>query len=441
MRPHLFRTEDGGGHWTEIDGGITPDATTNVIRQDPERAGLLFAGTETQPWVSFDNGGHWQSLRLNMPAISVRDLKVHGDDLIAGTHGRGFMVLDDITPLRQMDADVAQAPVTLYKPETAVRVRGDMNPPTPWRMPSLPNPPSGAIIDYYLGSNASGPVTLDIMDSAGKLVRHFSSAAPQSPLDPAKLDVPAWWPRPPMNLSTEAGMHRFVWDMHYPPMPGALRVLDEGQAVEHETPVVPTSPWIMPGDYTVRLTVDGQSHTQPLTVKMDPRVQTSAAQLQQQFDASMQASQEAMAASAALGQVRDLEKQIAARKPSAKLTSYGKQLEELSGPEATSRSALRLQQQAPPSLASIGGALQMLMGRMQEADRAPTAADLEGLDEVSSDYRSLMSRWQKLKGQPFAELNRSLRGLSQRPLVLAKAAAPTDWNAGWITTNRDQEAQ
>jgi len=440
MRPHLFRTEDGGRHWTEIDSGITPDATTNVIRQDPKRQGLLFAGTETQVWMSFDNGDHWQSLRLNMPAVSVRDLKVHGDDLIAATHGRGYMVLDDITPLRQIDAAVARAPATLYKPETAIRVRWDMNPPTPWRMPSLPNPPPGAIIDYNLTSDTGGPVTLDIIDSSGRLVRHFSSADPEKPLDPGKLDVPDWWPRPPMNLSTRAGMHRFVWDMHYAPMPGALQFLDENQAVEHNTPVLASSPWILPGHYTVKLTVDGQSHTQPLTVKMDPRVQTPEHALQQQLDASMRAYSEAMAASAALGQVQDLEKQVATRKPSAKLKSYQKQLEELSGPKATSEFALFFYH-GPPTLGSVGAALQMLMGRMQEADRAPTAADNAALDQIGSQYTSLMTRWQTLKGQPLTELNRSLRHLSQPSLVVAQAAAPTDWNAGWVTTNRDEQAE
>ena len=396
MRPHLFRTEDGGRHWTEIVSGITPDAATNVIRQDPERGGLLFAGTETQVWVSFDNGDHWQSLRLNMPAVSVRDLEVHGDDLIAATHGRGFMVLDDITPLQQIDAEVAQAPATLYRPETAVRARWDTNPPTPWRMPSLPNPPPGAIIDYYLAGNASGPIALDITDSSGRLVRHFSSADPEKPLDPVKLDVPDWWPRPPMNLATGAGMHRFLWDMHYQPIPATLPSLDDDQAVEHDTPVAASSPWIMPGNYTVRLTVDGQSHTQPLTVKMDPRVHTPEAALQQQLDASMRAYQEARATGAALRQARDLEKQIAARKPSRKLLSYRKQLQEISGPEETPRSA-RFSQQSPPTLASTGGSLQMLMRRMQEADRAPTAADIAALEQIGSEYKSLMARWEKLK--------------------------------------------
>jgi photosystem II stability/assembly factor-like uncharacterized protein len=399
MRPHLFRTEDGGKHWTEIDAGITPDATTNVIRQDPQRRSLLYAGTETQAWVSFDNGDHWQSLRLNMPAVSVRDLKVHGDDLIAATHGRGFMVLDDLTPLRQIDADVAKAHVTLYKPETAVRVRWDMNPPTPWRMPSQPNPPPGAIIDYYLAANVSGPVTLDIMDSSGRVVRHFSSADPEKALDPARLDVPDWWPRPPMSLSTEAGMHRFVWDMHYPPAPGASRDLDDNQAVEEDTPVRPSSPWIMPGNYTVRLTASGQTRTQPLTVEMDPRVQTPESALQQQFDASMRAYREAMAAGAALEQVRDLEKKIGARKPSAELTSYLKQLEDISGPEDASPFAFFFNH-GPPTLGSIRFSLQMLLGQMQDADRAPTAAQIEALDQISSDSRSLQARWEKLKSQP-----------------------------------------
>lgn len=235
-------------------------------------------------------------------------------------------------------------------------------------------------------------------------------------------------------------MHRFVWDMHYQPMPGAMQILEDNEAVEHNTPVAASSPWIMPGNYNVRLTVGGQTYTQPLTVKMDPRVQTPEAALQQQLDASMQAYQEATAASAALGQVRDLEKQIAARKPSPELKSYRKQLQELSGPEVTSRFAF-LSHDSPPSLASIGVSLQMLMGRMQSADRAPTAADSEALDQVSSQCKSLMARWEKLKGQPLARLNRSLRGLSQPSLVLAKAVAPADWNAGWITTNRDAEVQ
>jgi hypothetical protein len=379
-----------------------------------------------------------------MPAVSVRDLQVHGDDLVAATHGRGFQVLDDMTPLRQIDAQVAKAAVTLYKPQTAIRVRWGMNPPTPWRIPALPNPPPGAIIDYNLARNVSGPVTLDVYGSDGKLVRHYSSADPEKPLDPKKLNVPAWWPRPPMNLSTQAGMHRFVWDMHWQPMPGALQFLDANQAVKHETPVVASSPWVMPGTYTVKLTVGGKTYSQPLAVKMDPRVKTSTADLQQQFDKSMQAYQEAMAASRALGQVRDLEKQVAKRaaggKPTGKLAAYDKQLEALSGPKANSPFAFFFHR-GPPNLGSVGGDLQMLMLRMQGADEAPTAADLAALDKTSAELKSLMDRWDALKGQPLAALNRTLQQNGQPPLTVAKAVAPFNWNAGWITTNRDQEEQ
>jgi hypothetical protein len=235
-------------------------------------------------------------------------------------------------------------------------------------------------------------------------------------------------------------MHRFVWDMHWQPMPGALQFLDANQAVKHDTPVMASSPWVMPGTYTVKLTVGGKTYSQPLVVKMDPRVKTSAADLQQQFDKSMQAYEEAMAASQALGQVRDLEKQVAARKSSDKLAAYEKQLETLSGPKATSPFAFFFHR-GPPNLGSVGGDLQMLMLRMQGADEAPTAADLAALDKTSAELKSLMDRWNTLKGQPLAALNRTLQKNGQPPLTVARAVAPFNWNAGWITTNRDQEEQ
>ena len=162
MRPHLFRTHDGGKTWTEINNGIPGGAATNTIREDPKRKGLLYAGTETQVYVSFDDGDHWQSLRNNMPASSVRDLQIKDDDLVAGTHGRGFLILDNVTPLRQIAAQLSArtpvAPVHLYTPQTAMRIRGDMNPPTPWPpdMATGENPPDGAMFDYYVGPKFTG---------------------------------------------------------------------------------------------------------------------------------------------------------------------------------------------------------------------------------------------------------------------------------------------
>jgi hypothetical protein len=199
-----------------------------------------------------------------------------------------------------------------------------------------------------------------------------------------------------MNLSGAAGMHRFVWDMHYPPVPGAPRVLDANQAVRHNTPELSSAPWIMPGRYTVRLTVAGRTYTQPLTVIMDPRVHTPLAALQQQFDASMQAYRKAIAASAAVRQARALEKQIAARKPTAMLRAYRKRLEDLSGQPVSDRSAVFFHP-GPPSFGSVGVALQRLMRRMQAADRAPTAADLDALAKLSAEYRVLRQRWAVLR--------------------------------------------
>ncbi len=222
MRPHIYRTHDGGKSWTEIVAGIPDGETVNVVREDPKRKGLLFAGTERAVYVSFDDGARWQSLRLNMPATSVRDLIVKDDDLVAATHGRGFQVLDDITPLRQIEAGSAEQPAILFKPTTAWRVRWNVSTDMPWPIeePTGPNPPEGAIINYYLKSAASGPVTLEILQADGRLVRRYASDDPAAPIpEPANAPVPTYWYRAPQKLATSAGMHRFQWDVHYQPLP------------------------------------------------------------------------------------------------------------------------------------------------------------------------------------------------------------------------------
>src|SRR5205085_10788971 len=243
-----------------------------VVREDPKTRGLLFAGSENAVYVSFDDGDHWQSLRLNMPATSIRDLTIHDDDLIAGTHGRGFWILDDIEPLRG-----AKPPTTafLYPLPTAYRVHWNKNTDTPLPPdePAGQNPPDGAIIDYYIsGVPTPSAATLEILDSAGKLVRRYSSEDKAEP--PADTgQIPWYWIRPPRVLSSAPGTHRFVWDLHYTPAPG-MRPSYPIAAIAYNTAPSPTSPWAMPGTYTVRLTANGQSVTQPLIVKMDPRVKT-----------------------------------------------------------------------------------------------------------------------------------------------------------------------
>ena len=222
MRPHLFRTHDGGKTWKEIDNGIPDGAATSAIREDPKRKGLLYAGSGDAVCMRpFDDGDNWHSLRLNMAAVSIRDLEVKDDDLIAATHGRGYLILDNVTPLRQYSEKLAAENTHLYTPQTTIRVRNNMNPPTPWppEMATGENPPDGAMIDYYLGPKFSGVVTLEVLDSKGETVSKFSSADPVPPLDPRYPD-PALWAAVPRVVETTPGHHRFLWDLHYAAVPG-----------------------------------------------------------------------------------------------------------------------------------------------------------------------------------------------------------------------------
>ena len=260
MRPHMLRTHDGGKTWTEIVNGIPDGAPVNVVREDPERKGLLFAGHGDRSYVSLDDGDHWQPLRLNMPATSIRDVIVKDDDLIAATHGRGFWILDDITPLRQLK-DAETAPVVLFKPETAMRVRWNTNTDTPIPPDEAAgkNPPDGALINFYLSGSAAGVVTLEILDQTGKtVIRRYASDQEDEDVDLEKLQVPTYWARRPRRLPTGAGMHRVIWDMHYTPVSVSPEELPM-QAVFEDTAPANHAPWVLPGAYTVSLTVDGRA--------------------------------------------------------------------------------------------------------------------------------------------------------------------------------------
>ena len=326
MRPHIYRTHDGGATWTEIVTGIPNGETVNAVREDPRRKGLLFAGTERAVYVSFDDGARWQPLRLNMAASSVRDLIVKDDDLVTATHGRGFWILDDITPLRQIDASSAAKDIILFEPTAAWRVRWNTSTDMPWpkEEPTGANPPDGAIINYYLKSAASGPVTLEIRRADGRLVRRYSSDDPVTPIPDAKTaPVPTYWYRPPQALSTAPGMHRFLWDVHYQPIAGAGGGGRGGlpiQGIPYNSPSGATTPWVSPGTYTVTLTAGGKSDTQPITVRQDPRVETPAAVMQQLYtltDAMYFGAVEAQAAAAEISAMREQAGKIQAQGPAA----------------------------------------------------------------------------------------------------------------------------
>jgi photosystem II stability/assembly factor-like uncharacterized protein len=283
LRPHIYRTRDGGKSWTHIATGIPEDGIVNVVREDPKTKGLLFAGTENAVYFSLDDGDHWQSLRLNMPASSIRDLVLHDDDIAVATHGRGFWILDDIEPLRQQTALGNAA--YLFQPQRAWRFRWNKNTDTPLPAdePAGQNPPDGAILDYYLPA-AAGEVTLEIVDAAGKLVRRYSSKDLVTPVQDTN-NVPKYWIRPERALPTTAGMHRVTWDLRYPPLPDPPTY--PIAAIPGNTAPDATSPLALPGSYTVRLTAGGRTVAQPLVLQMDPRVKTPQEGLAQQFTLSM----------------------------------------------------------------------------------------------------------------------------------------------------------
>lgn len=287
MRPHIFKTHDGGATWTRIVNGMNPNGPVNVVREDPKQPGLLFAGTEREVYFSADDGANWQLLRQNMPASSIRDLVVKDDDLVIGTHGRSIWILDNIAPLREMAKALAAQKAWLFSPPMATRVRWNMfsDTPLPPEEPNGQNPPDGAILDYYL-PKAAGSVTLEILDEGGKVIRRYSSTDKPEAVDSTQLPHPTYWIRPWQGLSVAAGHHRFAWDLRHEPPKGAQREFAIA-AVYKRTPSGPTGPFVHPGQYTVRLRVDGDSHEQKIRVRIDPRVVIGEADLQLQTDLSL----------------------------------------------------------------------------------------------------------------------------------------------------------
>ena len=426
LRPHILRTRDSGKTWTETVNGIPANENVNAVREDPVRRGMLFAATERAVYVSFDDGEHWQSLRLNMAASSIRDVIIKGDDLVAATHGRGFWILDDITPLRQFDQKVTSADAFLFKPQTAIRVRWNMNTDTPLPpdFPAGENPPDGAVIDYYLQSASSSPVTLEIKDAAGKTVRKYSSADKPDPIDPM-LAIPAYWVRPPQTLSAAAGAHRFLWDMHYPNVPGVEAEYPIA-AIPHNTAPQPSGPWALPGQYTVVFTANDKSYSQPLTIKMDPRVKTSPAGLQQQFKLSNDLYTQLLTLSPATEEAGALRKQLkdlqskATGEALAAIKALDQKLQALAG-GATRRPGAGTE---PPTLGGLKTKFLTLFGVFQEADVAPSTQAASAVADLQKQLPPLMQRWNELKTKDLPALNQQLKGANLPELKFESAVLP-----------------
>jgi photosystem II stability/assembly factor-like uncharacterized protein len=414
LRPYLYRTHDGGKTWTAITNGLPDNAPVNTVREDPVRKGLLYAGTETGVWVSFDDGDHWQSLQLNLPHTSMRDLTIHGDDLIVGTHGRSFWILDDIAPLREISRKLEDSEAYFFKPASALRVRHSTytDTPLPPDEPAGQNPPDGAILDYYLKQAASGPVTLEILDAQGKLVRRYSSTdqPSETKAELAKQLIPLYWIQWPKILSAGAGMHRWVWDLHYP-APESTSHEYPISAVPHDTPRYPLGPRALPGKYTARLTANGQTLSQEFTVKMDPRVKTPLAGLEQEFQMQTRLATLMSESAKAVTEVRSVKEQLdkltgkASGDLSDELKAFLKKVNGVySGPGNAAES-----ESATPTLQRVNSGVNTLYSQVDRVDAAPTPAQANAAAQFERELPGLLKAWEEIETKDLPQLNQKLR--------------------------------
>ena len=489
LRPYALRTHDGGKTWQPIAQGLPDDAPVNAIRADPIRPGLLFAATEHAVWTSFDDGDHWQPLQYNLPPTSMRDLLVHGDDLILATHGRSFWILDDIAPLRELASAATPGAPLLLKPATALRIRRDeyTDTPLPADEPAGENPPNGAMLDYFLpgsarsstaaGQNAaagsaneaapsgstsqpvnehlpvsrialsrdsaaSHQVTLEILDSSGAVLRRYSSADPAAPT-PETLRtqlIPPYWPLLTGPLPASPGMHRVVWDLRAS-APAATHDEYPIAAVPHRTPLTPEGPLVLPGVYTVRLTVDGHSQSQPLTVKLDPRVHTTAADLQGLHAAQVRAAASLDTLAKADLAAHSVEEQLAAPENASlttQLAPYTASLKTLldgneskaepnpkpdtepsTEPTAKPKSVRKGEPEArpeSPGLDDVTAESAQLYNQLQQSDSPPTQALLAACAHTQAESKAALEVWQRFQSTQLPALNHILEQ-ANRPAI------------------------
>jgi photosystem II stability/assembly factor-like uncharacterized protein len=392
LKPHIYRTHDFGKNWTEIVKGL-PDGPVNAVKEDPIRKGLLFAATERGVFVSFNDGDDWQTLNMNLPPTSVRDIVIHEDDLVAGTHGRGFWILDDISPLRQLNPAVTSSEAFLFKPQPAYRVRRNTNTDTPLppEEPAGQNPPDGAIIDYVLKSD--GPVWLEIFDSTGKSVRKYSSTDRPEPVDEKEMNIPTYWVRMPKVLPGSAGMHRWVWDERYAPPP-ALRRDYPISAIYGDTPTEPLGPWVLAGSYTAKLTAAGKTQTQTFTVKMDPRIKTPAAGLAKQFELASKVCNMMRQDIDALTEVKAFRAKLKQGPQSPATAELDRKAAALEG---TGGGGRRGGGGSTENFTRLNGELAGVLSILDSADAAPTTQATASVADLSRVLAAQLSAWNELR--------------------------------------------
>lgn len=485
--PYVARTRDAGKSWQLVTTGLQEGWVARIVREDPVRKGLLYAGTENALYVSFDDGDHWQSLQLNFPVSDVRDLVVHGNDIVAVTYGRGMYILDDISPLRQASVEVTTAGAYLMKPAPAMRIRYDNDQETPLtpETPAAKNPPDGAIFYYYLKSPPSGEITLEIHDTQGKVVRHFDSLTPKP--DTTPKNVPDYWFAALAGLPKNLGLNRFVWDLRYAP-PDALNFSYYGQmldyieytlsdhALPYDTPREQTlGPLAVPGQYEAVLIANGALIKQPFTVTLDPRVHVSQADLEAQLLAGKRVDSGLAGSAKTFNDVMNLHNAIADRlktlgplpgdkaaAENAKDKDQDAQASKLAGaaasapnsklpsptvqppPASTSakdsadalqaldKKALQILEGAPaaPGVGPINRDLARVQFFIQSGDAAPSSTAKAALDESCNQLNKDIAAWRDLDSQAVSATNNIISKSSLAALptatVMSITAMPHD---------------
>jgi photosystem II stability/assembly factor-like uncharacterized protein len=424
--PHFYRTHDFGKTWQETSSGIPADCFARVVREDPGRKGLLYAGTENAAFVSFDEGDHWASLQLNMPTTSVRDLVVHGDDLVAATYGRAFWVLDDVTPLRQADQRVSTSAAVLFRPEKALRVRLDLNQdtPIPPEMPAGQNPPNGAILNYYLAKAPAKDFTLGIYDSAGQLVREYSTKDVETAGTEPPPNVPEYWIGHAGPLGRESGMNRFVWDLRYAPPP-VLRHEYPISALYGNTPGLPLGAIVTPGNYKVRLTVDGKTYEQPLVVAMDPRVDVTPEALGQQLSLERKILDLVAASYEYWKQAGELRKALSGHAEIAAVKEFEQKVQRIQGSEGGfgGGGGGRGGRQAP-TFAALNRSIGSLASVVDGQDAAPTPVMQTAYEASCKELATTVQLWNEFVMKDLASINAELAKANASAVKAANLAVP-----------------
>jgi hypothetical protein len=419
-RPYLYRTRDFGKTWQEIDSGIAPNSFLRAIREDPKKKGLLFAGTEFGVYVSFDDGDRWQPLQLNLPVTSVRDLQIHGDDLVIATHGRSFWILDDIEPLREIHAGFNCSSACLFRPADAIRVDNNSFPgtPLPPEEPAANNPPDGAILDYVLTAQAN-EVTLTLLDQDQHVVRHFSNTDVEAGKRPPMAVAERWFPEP-QRIADTPGMHRFVWDLRW--RNSGTAAVDE----DAESIIAPSGPRVPPGVYNVRLTVDGKSFTQPLTVKVDPRSSASVAVLNEQYRQGKEIFQETLKSRGTLAEIDSVLSELIDLKSLAQHPAVSAQVADL---QARMQHLLDGEREKLPEITGLAGAnggLDGVLNAVEGGDREVPSQVLTLYQQSRLEAEKQIAAWAEVKRSLLAAVNTALRQAGLAPISISEIEAQVE---------------